>query len=106
MVCCVRKLLLTLADVEATSLLPNSASMITERLHLIKWSFDKKGEHLFFFHIEIVLGMSMAQESSETYSLHISKAPSLGSFIFAQHSAAMLCPLSLAMEFDTFLFGF
>lgn len=68
--------------------------------------FWKKGEHLLFFHIEIVLGISMAQESSETYSLQISKAPSLGSFIFVQYSAGILCPLSFAMEFDTFLFGF
>lgn len=48
----------------------------------IQSNFDKKGEHLLFFHIEIVLGISMAQESSETYSLQVSKAPSLGSFIF------------------------
>lgn len=35
-------------------------SMRTERLHLIQRNFDKKGEHLFFFHMEIVLGISVA----------------------------------------------
>lgn len=81
-------------------------SMRTERLHLIQRDFDKKGEHPFFFYMEIVRGISTAQESSETFSLHISKVPFLVSFTFVQHSGGILCPLSLAMEFDTFLFGF
>lgn len=128
-----RNLLPTLVDVEETSFPPilpveeygtllvicqnmqvtmsmaavgKAFSIRTERLHLIQRNFDKKGKHLFFFHIEIILGIFIAWECSETFSLHISKAPSLNSFIFVQHSGGMLCPLSLTMEFDTFPFGF
>lgn len=81
-------------------------SMRIERLHLIQSNFDKKCKHVFLFHIEIGFGISIAWESSETFSLHVAKTPSLGSFIFVQHSGGMLCPLGLAMEFDTFLLGF
>lgn len=129
MVCCVRKLLLTLVDVEETSLLPNStsgrvwyftgnipkyadhheaavgnaSSMRIERLHVIQSNFDKKMLACFLFPHR---NWFWYLHSSETFSLHVSKTPSLGSFIFVQHSGGMLCPSGLAMEFDTFLLGF
>lgn len=106
MVCCVIKLLLTLADEEATSLLPNSPSMRTERLHLIQRNFEKRVSIFSFSTQKLSLVFPWHRKAVKRIHFKISKAPSLGSFIFVQYSAGILCPLSFAMEFDTFLFGF